>query len=504
MITLPVLLPLFTGIVLLLLTGSSLRIRRSISLISIIAQTLVAAYLVNSAASGNITVYALGNWIPPFGIVLVLDHLSALMLGVTSVLALFSIAYAVRGNDQPGDSVHSLIHFLLLGINGAFLTGDLFNLFVFFEVLLIASYALLLHGGGAARIKSGLHYVVLNLIGSSLFLIAAALLYSQTGTLNMADMAVKVAAAEPHQLPLIKAAAGLLLVVFGLKAAMVPLYLWLPRAYASAAAPIAALFAIMTKIGIYAIIRLFYLVFGEGAGELANFAEPWLWPLSLITLALGAIGALAAPELRLQVAYLVIVSVGTLLAGVALHNEAALSATTYYLIHSTWVAGALFLLADIIMRQRGNAGDRIISGPRVAQPVLLGLLFFIGAASVAGMPPLSGFVGKIMLLQAPETNPHTFWLWTVLLLASFVVITAMSRSGSTLFWRTKKGSAKTKTADTGAVIAAALLLGLSLVLSVAGEAVIQYTHNLAAQIMDANQYIDAVLSHQAIGGDSHD
>src|SRR5690606_30167699 len=145
-----------------------------------------------------------------------------------------------------------------------------------------------------------------------------------------------------------------------LKAAMVPLYLWLPRAYASAAAPIAALFAIMTKIGIYAIIRVFYLIFGEGAGELANFAEPWLWPLSLITLTLGAIGALAAPELRLQVAYLVIVSVGTLLAGVALHNEAALSAAAYYLIHSTWVTGALFLLADIIMRQRGNAGDRII------------------------------------------------------------------------------------------------------------------------------------------------
>src|SRR5690606_35616540 len=170
------------------------------------------------------------------------------------------------------DSVHGLIHFLLMGINGAFLTGDLFNLFVFFEVLLIASYALLLHGGGAAKIKAGLHYVVLNLVGSSLFLIAAALLYSQTGTLNMADMALKVAAAEPHQIPLIKAAAGLLLVVFGLKAAMVPLYFWLPRAYASAAAPVAALFAIMTKIGVYAIIRVFYLVFGESAGELANFA----------------------------------------------------------------------------------------------------------------------------------------------------------------------------------------------------------------------------------------
>lgn len=504
MITLPVLLPMITGIVLLLLAASGEGIRRSISVVSIIAQTLVAAYLVISAASGTITVYALGNWAPPFGIVLVLDQLSALMLGVTSVLALFAIVYATRGSDKPGDSLHSILHFLLMGINGAFLTGDLFNLFVFFEVLLIASYALLLHGGGAAKIKAGLHYVVLNLVGSSLFLIAAALLYSQTGTLNMADMAIKVAAAEPHQIPLIKAGAGLLLVVFGLKAAMVPLYFWLPRAYASAAAPVAALFAIMTKIGVYAIIRVFYLVFGDKAGEFTDFVELWLWPLALITLALGAIGTLAARELRLQVAYLVIVSVGTLLAGVSLHSEAALSATAYYLIHSTWVAAALFLLADIIMRQRGNTGDRIITGPKLPQAVLLGLMFLFGAASIAGMPPLSGFVGKIMLLQAPVSDPHTFWLWTVLLLASFVVITALSRTGSTFFWRTEKRVAKSPAADKGALWTAALLLSTSLWLSVAGHPVVTYTQNMATQIIDADRYIDAVLSHQVVEGKQHD
>lgn len=504
LITLPVLLPLISGVLLLLTTGHSQNLRRSISLISISLQTLVSLALIYQAAQGSIIVYALGNWAPPFGIVLVLDQLSALMLVATSVLALCALIYAARGNDTHGDSLHCLMHFLLMGVNGAFLTGDLFNLFVFFEVLLIASYGLLLHGGGAARVKSGLHYVVLNLIGSGLFLIAAALLYSQTGTLNMADMAVKIAAATPEQLPLIKAAAGLLLVVFGLKAAMVPLYLWLPRAYASAAAPVAALFAIMTKIGIYAIVRVFYLMFGEGAGELSQFAEPWLWPLALLTLALGAIGTLAARDLRLQIAYLVIVSVGTLLAGVALHNEAALSATAYYLLHSTWIAGGLFLLADIIMQQRGNAGERIITGPKMPQARLLSLAFFFAAASIAGMPPLSGFIGKLMLLVAPIGDEDTFWLWSTLLGASFVVIISMSRTGSTLFWRTDNRKSKAAKADKGALLAMLLLLSSSLWLSIGGGFVTQYTQSMAVQVLDSNRYISAVLSHRPLERQAHD
>jgi multicomponent K+:H+ antiporter subunit D len=490
-----VLIPLLTGILLLLGTGRPLRVQRSISFLSILAQLGVATALLLGTAGGDITVYALGNWAPPFGIVLVVDRLSALMVFTTIVLAFFSLWYAVRGNDTPADSLHSVVHFLLMGISGAFLTGDLFNLFVFFEVLLIASYTLLLHGGGAARIKSGLHYVLLNLAGSSLFLIAAALLYGVTGTLNMADMAVKVANATPAQAPLLTAGALLLLVVFGLKAAMVPLYFWLPRAYASASAPVAALFCIMTKIGLYAIIRVYTLIFGAQAGELANIAQPFIWPLALITLVLGATGALAARELRLQIAYLVIVSVGTLLAGVALNTTAALSASMYYLVHSTWVCGALFLLADLIVRQRGATADRIITGPAVRQAVTLGGLFFIAAAAIIGMPPLSGFIGKLMLLSAAHTDQQTFWLWAIVLMASFAMIIALSRSGSTLFWRTENRVAKANRADRGALLAVITMLSLTLVLSVAGDPVIRFTQALAQQTMTPSVYIEAVLQH---------
>lgn len=500
LIIVPVLLPLLTGILLILLTGRSLALIRTISLLSSAALLFVCAELLFSSMGDRIEVYALGNWAPPFGIVLVLDRLSALMLVATGVLAFFSLLYAVRDNDRPGDNLHGLVHFLLLGVNGAFLTGDLFNLFVFFEILLLASYVLLLHGGGARRAKFGLHYVVLNLVGSALFLIAVATLYGLTGTLNMADMAIKVARINPADAPLVATAAMLLLVVFGLKAAIVPLYFWLPQAYAAAAAPVAALFAVMTKVGVYAVIRVYPLIFGDMAGPITNLFLPWLWVAGLATLTLGVIGALAARELRVQIAYLVVVSVGTLLAGVALNNEAALSAVMFYLLHSTWICGALFLLADIIKRQRGASSDKIISGPIMPQAILLGSLFFIAAISVIGLPPLSGFIGKVMLLQAAETHVQSFWLWGILLTGSLVVIMALSRSGSTFFWRTEERVAATERADSWALTAVISLLFMSVALSISGDEVMQFTRALAHQVMTPDIYIHAVLNHQAVSG----
>ncbi|VFS89904.1 monovalent cation/H+ antiporter subunit D [Pseudomonas aeruginosa] len=305
---LPILLPLFAGSLLLLPLAE--RWRRGLSLLAALALIPLSLLLMRTAASGDLSVYALGNWAAPFGIVLMLDRLAALMLLATAVLGSAALIYALRGDDRLGKHFHALFQFQLLGINGAFLTGDLFNLFVFFEILLIASYALLLHGGGAERVRSGLHYVILNLVGSAFFLIAVGTLYGLTGTLNMADMAQKIAMADAERAPLLAAAGLLLLVVFALKAALLPLYFWLPRAYAAASAPVAALFAIMTKVGIYSILRVYTLVFGEAAGELANLAQAWLWPLALATLGLGAIGALAARTLQGLLAYLVVVSAG--------------------------------------------------------------------------------------------------------------------------------------------------------------------------------------------------
>jgi multicomponent K+:H+ antiporter subunit D len=488
----PVLLPLLTAVVLILLSGRSLLLIRSLSLLSALALAGITFYLMHLASDGEIRLYALGNWLPPFGIVLVLDRLSALMLSVTAVLALFSLLYATRGNDAPGDKLHAMVQFLLLGVNGAFLTGDLFNLFVFFEVLLIASYSLLLHGRGAERARAGLHYVVINLAGSALFLIAVAALYGITGSLNMADLAANIAQLDPADAPLAATAGVLLLVVFGLKAAIVPLYFWLPRAYASASAPLAALFAIMTKVGVYTIVRVYTQIFGDSAGYVANLAWPWLWPLALLTLAMGLLGALAARELRVQIAYLVIVSVGTLLAGIALNTEAALAASFYYLVHSTLICGALFLLVDLIQRQRGELADRITKGPRLQQSALLGALFFIAAISVIGLPPLSGFIGKLLLLSAAGTQGYAPWLWVMLLGGSLVTLMALSRSGSTFFWRTGEPVAGAKPADKGELLAVISLLACILVVTLCASRLLDYTQALAHQLLSPEAYIQAM------------
>lgn len=494
----PILLPLFTGLMLLMAAGWGRRAARWISLASLALLVVVEAHLLNVAAGGDITLYALGNWPPPFGIVLQLDRLAALMLATTGVLALFCAAYAAAGRDGPGDSLHPLIHLLLLGLNGAFLTGDLFNLFVFFEVLLLASYALLLHGGGPRRAKAGLHYVVLNLAGSALFLIAVSLLYGVTGTLNMVDMGERIAALDPADQPLAHTGGLLLFVVFGLKAAVAPLYFWLPGAYAAAVGPVAALFAIMTKVGIYSILRVYGLAFATDGGGFAGFLSPWLWPLALVTLALGVVGVLAARELRQQIAYLVIVSVGTLLVGVAMNTVASLAALLYYLVHSTWICAALFLMADVMLRQRGKVGDAINGGPPLQQSTSLGILFFWAAASIVGMPPTSGFVGKVGLMQAVASPLEAIWVWPSLLLTGLLTITAMSRTGSTFFWRTKGEITGEGRASAAVLAVIAGLLVLSLSLSFAGNRVLPFMAATAEQLSDTTTYRQAAAQFQPV------
>jgi multicomponent K+:H+ antiporter subunit D len=482
---------LFVGALLLLCHRMGKPAKRILSLAATWALVPIAIWLLLLADDGQLRVYALGNWQAPFGIILMLDRLSALMLLVTAVLAGFAVLYACRGDDERGPNFHALYQFQLLGINGAFLTGDLFNLFVFFEILLISSYALLLHGHGQRRVRSGMHYVVLNLLGSSLFLIGVSMLYGLLGTLNMADLAGRVSAADPADAPLLAAAGYLLLVVFALKGAILPLYFWLPRAYASATAPVAALFAIMTKVGLYAIVRVFTLVFGSEAGTLSNMVEDWLWPLALLTLGAAVIGALAARNLQVLLAYLVVVSVGTLLAGVALGTDVGLAAALYYLVHSTLIAGGLFLLADLIARQRGDLGTDLISAPALRQPLLLGSLFFMGAISVAGLPPFSGFLGKVMLLRAIDVGPDAVALWAVVLVGGLGMLIALSRAGSLVFWR-PASEAVGQAADPVRVIATlGLLLGSVVLVAIAAplQAFVQAT---AAQLLDVAPYLQII------------
>ncbi len=487
----PILLPLICGALLMTASRSPLTLVRAVSMVSVLLLLLCAVYLLSVANAGQIQAYALGNWSAPFGIVLVLDRLSALMLMVTAVLAVFVTLYAVRGDDLRGSHFHALLQFQLAGINGAFLTGDLFNLFVFFEILLIASYALLLHGLGAARIRAALHYVILNLLGSGLFLVAAGLFYGVAGTLNMADLARFVAQAQGDQLFLLEVAGALLMLVFGLKAAFLPLHFWLPRAYASATAPVAALFTIMTKVGLYAILRFSTLVFGEHAGVASGLGSNLLWVLALLTMLLAALGAFAASSLTSLLAYLVLVSVGTLLAGIAVGSEAALSATLYYLIHSTWVIAGLFLLADIIAKQRGDLATGFKVGPLLLNPHLLGGCFFLGAIAVAGLPPFSGFLGKVLLLQAVSSDA-AWQLWPVVLGAGLIGVIGLSRAGSLLFWRNNNTQSDAAPLDKKAFVIAMLLLLSSPLLVVFAQPVISYTDAVAAQVLDMPSYLQAM------------
>ena len=399
----------------------------------------------------------------------------------------------------------SLFQLQLFGLNGAFLTGDVFNLFVFFEVLLLASYGLLLHGNGRLRTKAGLHYVVINLIGSTLFLFAVGALYGVLGTLNIADTAAKIAVAPADNLGLIAAAGLLLLVVFGVKAAMFPLYLWMPGAYANTSAPVAALFAIMTKVGIYAIIRVHGTIFGDNAGELAHYYAPWILGLGLLTLIMASLGVMASRGLRAQVAYLVLASVATLLIGVGLNTPAALNATLYYLIHSTLIAGAMFLLADIISRGRGCYEDRFESGSSMPNAILIGSVFMFGSIAMTGMPPLSGFFGKVLILNAALDNAWFALIITVVLFSGLLMILTLARTGSLIFYRTLQENKNIKPVLTEPMNRSAFLAVLSLflvspLLVIFAQPITVVTDSAAIQLFNSTNYIEAVLSAPAIMG----
>jgi multicomponent K+:H+ antiporter subunit D len=495
MVILPVLIPFMFGIALILVRRDALRAQRTLALVGTTLTLFASVVLLMDASAGAARVYRLGDWPAPFGIVLVLDRLSALMVLLTAVIALFSLLHAVQGQDAEGPLYHPVLQLQLVGLNGAFLTGDLFNLFVFFEILLIASYCLLVHGATDARLRAGLHYVLLNLVGSALFLIAVGTLYGVTGTLNMADMAQRVAALGPADAALVRAAALLLLIVFALKAALVPLYFWLPNAYAAATASVAALFAVMTKVGVYSIVRVYTLIFGPSAGVAADVAVPWLLPAALVTLALGMIGALASRELRRMQGYLLIGSVGIMLAALSLFDARSIAAGLYYLVHSTVISAAMFLLTDLIARQRGGMDDLLVEGPAVRQGAVLGLLFFTGAIAIAGLPPLSGFLGKALILEAAAGLPAMPWIWAVVLGSGLLALLALSRAGIVLFWDTHERETAPKVELYGAWHFAPTvgLFAVVLLITVFAGPLAQYTHDAATQLLTPDAYVRAVL-----------
>ncbi|MQY42994.1 monovalent cation/H+ antiporter subunit D [Epibacterium sp. SM1969] len=493
----PIILPAVVAPLIAMVTRHHMDLSRIFSLATSAALVALTLVLGLQVADGSVQVYELGDWNAPFGIVLVLDRLSAMMCILTAVLALVVNLYAVgSGWDARGRNFHSLFLFQLMGIQGAFLTGDAFNLFVFFEVLLIASYGLCIHSGGARRFRAGLQYVVFNLLGSSLFLFALGTIYSVTGTLNMADLAVKVAEIPADDTALLRVGAILLLLVFCIKAALLPLHFWLPASYAEAPAPVAALFAIMTKVGAYAILRFFTLIFGPEVAATEGLSGDWMLPAALATLAIGAIGVLGSRDIGRMIAFGAIASMGTLLTSISLFTPEAAAAGIYYMVHSTFAAALLFLISDLVIERRGAE-----IAPRAPMPQngLIAALFFVAAIALAGMPPLSGFIGKLLVLDAARNHEMVWTIWAVILISSLVTILGLARAGTLIFWKSYDASTEgTEGREVAPArplpfVAVFSLVAALVALTVFSGPMSKYAEATAAQLFAPTAYLETVL-----------
>jgi len=458
----PIVLPMCAGAVMLAIGGERRRNANAainvLTALALVAVSVVLLRAADAAPGGVAGVYRLGGWPAPFAIVLVVDRLAAIMLLLTSLLALAAVVFSLARWHRVGVLFHPLFQFLLMGINGAFLTGDLFNLFVFVEVLLAASYGLALHGSGSTRVLAGLHYIVVNLAASLLFLIGVSLIYGVTGTLNMADLAVRIPAIRAEDRALLEAGAGILAIAFLVKAGMWPLCFWLPGTYAAAPAPVAAIFAILTKVGVYIVLRLWLLLFGDQAGPSAQFGSEVLLLGGMATVVFGAIGTLASQDTARLAAYSVLVSSGTVLTAVGLGQAGVTGGALFYLISSTLGLGAFFLLIELVERGREPGADmlavtREFYGEEaeleeaevvgIAIPATMGIigLAFIGCALViSGLPPLSGFIAKFAILTA-VLNPPTdavsiagWFLIPALILSGLAALIALTRAGIRAFW----------------------------------------------------------------------
>lgn len=528
---LPVAIPLMMGAFMLMLRDSQRKLRLALSFVSLAAQIYVAftllymtaGYLPNDWPEG-VGVYLLGDWPAPFGIVVVVDRLSAIMLALTSVLGAATWVYATARWDRAGVHFHPLFQFLLMGLNGAFLTGDLFNLFVFFEVLLAASYGLMLHGSGRARVAAGLHYIVVNLLASFLLLIAMALIYGVTGTLNMADLAARAGELAGPDRRLFETGAAILGIAFLIKAAAWPLNFWLPAAYANACSPVAGVFAIMTKVGIYALLRIGSLLLPTGAP--AAFGGEWMFPLGMATLVFGTIGLLAASQAERQAGYCIIMSSGTLLAALGMPGVTLTGPALYYLISSVLALGAFFMLLEMVERTQAfganvlavsleafdledpEAADRSDDVVGVAIPAamaFLGMSFIACALLVTGLPPLSGFIAKFSLLsaalQTSATDTPSLAAWMLVagvLISGLAGIIAFGRTGIRLFWSSEDTvTPRLRISEAGPV--GVLLLACAALAFWAGP-VMSFVEDTAEYLDKPSAYINAVLTQSPIRG----
>lgn len=489
LITLPIIFPLFIGAILVIF-NKNIRFQRIVSGFGVLALVIISVLLAYVAYHEGTVTLAAGDWQPPYGIPLVLDNLAALMVLMTSVLsaACLFFSFSTLSEKREKYFFYPFYFFLIIGVNGSFLTGDIFNLFVFFEVMLLSSYVLIVNGNSKYQLRESFKYVIINIFASALFVVAIAWLYSVTGTLNFAHLSERIS--EVGQTGSLTVIAIMLLIVFATKGALFPLYFWMPRSYFGPPAALAALFGgLLTKVGIYAIIRVFTLIF---------YHEPEFTHKGVIvtiagfTMILGVLGAVSQFDFKRILSYHIISQVGYMVMGLGIYTQLAIAGALIYIVHNMLIKTAMFLIAGATEKVTGTTNIKEMGGMIKTHPVLA-WLFFISAVSLGGIPPLSGFFSKFPIILSGFEEEHYF-ITAVALFVGLLTLFSMFKIHSYVFWgENKLSEEQSKISVTNLLIPIAPLVALSVVIGLSAEFVIQYSLIIAEQILEPSNYIDAVL-----------
>ncbi len=490
LVVMPVLIPLFVGMILILFRKNIL-LQRVLSSLTFLATGLVSWLLMNQIKSEGVQTLALGGWQAPYGIVMAADMFSALLLLSTSFVALCCLLYAFRtiGRERELFYFYPLFLFLITGVNGSFLTGDIFNLYVCFELMLLASYVLITLGGSKVQLGESIKYVLVNVVSSFFFLVAIAYLYSITGTLNLAHLSIRIA--EVGQNGLLTTVALLFLIVFGIKAGLF-LFQWLPGSYSAPPTAIAAVFAaLLTKVGIYAIFRMFTLVFYHQP----EITHLFIGILAALTMVLGAIGAVAYWDIKKILTYNVIIGAGLMLAGLASFTFNGYLGSIYYLIHDMIIKALLFLIGGTVIYLTGTSKLKEISGLIRNHPYL-GWMFFAAVLSISGIPPLSGFLGKVFITRGTFEADY-FWLGAAGIITSLMVLYSVMKIFMTVFWgETTLSTEMEKGTTKGIIFPLVLLTAATITLGLGAEGIIGYIQLAAEGLANPDFYIDAVFGNK--------
>lgn len=490
-VVLPVVIPMLAAIISVFFYKSR-QMQKIVTFIGIVASLIVAVFILQQTYLHGMFVLPVGAFPPPFSIVLAADTFSGIMLVLAGIVAFVTLYYSFLTIDKGREShfYYTFFSLQMMGINGAFVTGDIFNLFVFFEILLLSSYILLVLGGEPYQLQEGFKYIILNMLSGTVFLIAVAVLYSVVGTLNMADIALKVS--EAPQKGLLTAVGMVFLVVFGMKGALFPMYFWLPRSYFAPPDAIAALFgALLTKVGIYATIRVFTLIFNYDPG----FTHYIILIIAGFTMFLGVLGALSQMDFKRILSYHIISQVGYMVMGLGLFTPWAMVGAIFYIIHHILVKSGLFLCAGVASEVLGTTDLRRLGGLAKTNPAI-GWIFLVLALSLAGVPPFSGFFSKFVLIQA-GMEIQSWGIVLVSLVVSFLTLFSMMKIWRFAFWgTTPEGAAPlTGAAFWKLLPPPAILMLCTIIIGLNAEFFLQYVTVAAEELMNPQFYIDSVLSY---------